>query len=74
MVGSIGGPYDNVLAGMIGGLFKVEVITRRGPWRSIDAVEFATFDWVDWFNNPCLLEPIGNISPPEAKAKLYAAR
>ena len=54
------------------GLFKTEVIHRRGPWRSLEAVEFATLEWVDWFNNRRLLEPIGNIPPAEAEANYYA--
>ena len=55
------------------GLFKTEVIHRRGPWRSFEAVEFATLEWVDWFNNRRLLEPIGNIPPAEAEAEAEAA-
>jgi putative transposase len=54
------------------GLYKAEVIHRRGPWRSFDAVEFATLEWVDWFNNRRLLEPIGNIPPAEAEKHYYA--
>jgi putative transposase len=54
------------------GLFKTEVIHRRGPWRSFDALEYATLEWVDWFNNRRLLEPIGNIPPAEAEANYYA--
>jgi len=60
--------YDNALAETINGLFKAGVIHRRGPWRSFDAVDYAKFDWVDWFNNRRLLEPIGNIPPVEAEA------
>ena len=56
----------------INGLYKAEVIHRRGPWRSFDAVEFATLEWVDWFNNRRLLEPIGNIPPVEAEKHYYA--
>ena len=70
-VGSVGDSYDNALAETINGLFKVEVIHRRGPWRSAEAVEFATLEWVDWFNNRRLLEPIGNIPPAEAEARYY---
>jgi transposase InsO family protein len=70
-VGSVGDSYDNALAETINGLFKAEVIHRRGPWRSFDAVEYATLEWVDWFNNRRLLEPIGNIPP--AEANFYAA-
>jgi len=72
-VGSVGDSYDNALAETINGLFKAEVIHRRGPWRSCDAVEYATLEWVDWFNNRRLLEPIGNIPPAEAEANFYAA-
>ena len=72
-VGSVGDSYDNALAETINGLYKAEVIHRRGPWRSYEAVEFATLEWVDWFNNRRLLEPIGNIPPAEAEAKYYAA-
>jgi putative transposase len=70
-VGSVGDSYDNALAKSIIGLFKTEVIRRRGPWRNIDAVEFATLEWVDWFNTRRLLEPIGNIPPAEAEARYY---
>ena len=72
-VGSVGDSYDNALAETINGLFKAEVIHRRGPWRSFEAVEFATLEWVDWFNNRRLLEPIGNVPPAEAEAAFYAA-
>ena len=72
-VGSVGDSYDNALAETINGLFKAEVIHRRGPWRSFDAVEYATLEWVDWFNNRRLLEPIGNIPPAEAEANFHAA-
>ncbi|MCA0942502.1 IS3 family transposase, partial [Salipiger pacificus] len=72
-VGSVGGSYDNALAETINGLYKAEVIYRRGPWRSFEAVEYATLEWVDWFNNRRLLEPIGNIPPAEAEANFYAA-
>jgi transposase InsO family protein len=70
-VGSVGDSYDNALAETVIGLFKTEVIRRRGPWRNVDAVEFATLDWVDWFNNHRLLEPVGNIPPAEAEARYY---
>jgi len=72
-VGSVGDSYDNALAETINGLYKAEVIHRRGPWRSLEAVEFATLEWVDWFNNRRLLEPIGNVPPAEAEANYYAA-
>ena len=71
-VGSVGDSYDNALAETINGLYKAELIHRRGPWRSFEAVEFATLEWVDWFNNRRLLEPIGNIPPAEADERYYA--
>ncbi|MDR6306216.1 transposase InsO family protein [Nitrobacter vulgaris] len=71
-VGSVGDSYDNALAETINGLYKAEVIHRRGPWRSFEAVEFATLTWVDWFNNRRLLESIGNIPPAEAEERYYA--
>lgn len=71
-VGSVGDSYDNALAETINGLYKAEVIHRRGPWRSFEAVEFATLEWVDWFNNKRLLETIGNIPPAEAEQRYYA--
>jgi transposase InsO family protein len=71
-VGSVGDSYDNALAETVIGLFKTEVIRRRGPWRSLEAVEYATLDWVDWCNNRRLLEPIGNIPPAEAEERYYA--
>ena len=72
-VGSVGDSYDNALAETINGLYKAEVIHRRGPWRSFEAVEFATLEWVDWFNHRRLLEPLGFIPPAEAEEKYYAA-
>ena len=71
-VGSVGDSYDNALAETINSLFKAEVIHRRGRWRSFEAVEFATLEWVNWFNTRRLLEPIGNIPPAEAEARYYA--
>jgi putative transposase len=71
-VGSVGDSYDNALAETINGLDKAEVIHRRRPWRSFEAVEFATLEWVDWFNNRRLLEPIGNMPPAEAEQRYYA--
>ena len=70
-VGSVGDSYDNALAETVIGLFKAEVIHRRGPWRSLEAVEYATLEWVDWFNHRRLLEPIGNVPPAEAEARYY---
>ena len=72
-MGSVGDSYDNALAETINGLCKAEIIHRRGPWRSLEAVEFATLEWVDWFNNRRLLEPIGNSPPAETEANFYAA-
>ena len=72
-VGCVGDSYDNALAETINGLYKAEVIHRRGPWRSLEAVEYATLEWVDWFNNRRLLEPIGHVPPAEAVAAYYAA-
>ena len=71
-VGSVGDSYDNALAETINGLYKAEVIHRRGSWRTMEAVEFATLGWVDWFNNRRLLGPIGNIPPAEAEERYYA--
>ncbi len=71
-VGSVGDSYDNALAETIFGLFKTEEIWPKGPWRNIEEVEFATLEWVDWFNNRRLLEPIGNIPPVEFEAMYYA--
>ena len=75
-----GDSYDNpvlsevegALAETINGLYKAEVIHRRGPWRSFEAVEYATLEWVDWFNHRRLLEPIGKIPPAEAEERYYA--
>jgi transposase InsO family protein len=64
-VGSVGDSYDNALAETLIGLFKTEVIHPRGPWRTLDAVEYATLEWVDWFNNRRLLESIGHVPPAE---------
>ena len=71
-VGSVGDSYDNALAETINGLFKTEVVRRRGPWRTLEAVELATLEWVDWFNHRRLLEPIGNVPPAEAEARYHA--
>ena len=71
-VGGVGDSDDNALAETVIGLFKAEVIRRLGPWRSLEAVEWATLAWGDWFNHRRLLEPIGNIPPAEAEARFYA--
>jgi len=72
-VGTTGDSYDNALAESIIGLYKTEVIRRRGPWRNVEAVEFATLEWVDWFNNRRLLEPIGNVPPAEFEQEYYGS-
>ncbi len=70
-VGSKGDSYDNALAESVIGLYKTEVIRRRGPWRNLDDVEFATLEWVAWFNTRRLLEPIGHIPPAEHEEAYY---
>lgn len=70
-VGSVGDSYDNALAETIIGLYKTELIWQRGPWRNLEAVEFATLEWVHWFNHHRLLEPIGNIPPAELENAYY---
>jgi putative transposase len=70
-IGSVGDSYDNALAESIIGLFKTELIRRQGPWKGLDAVEIATLEWVDWFNNRRLLEATGHIPPAEAEANHY---
>ena len=73
-VGSRGDSYDNALAETIIGLYKTELIRRRGPWRGIDDVEYATLEWVDWFNHRRLLEPIGHVPPAEFEAAYWRRR
>jgi putative transposase len=70
-VGSVGDSYDNALAETMFGLFKSEVIWPRGPWKNLEEVEYATLEWVDWFNNRRLLEPIGDIPPAEFEQAYY---
>lgn len=70
-VGSKGDSYDNALAETINGLYKAELIHRRAPWKTREAVELATLEWVSWFNHHRLLEPIGYIPPAEAEANYY---
>jgi hypothetical protein len=72
-VGSVGDSYDNELVETINGLFKAEVIYRDGPWKVLESVEYATLDWVDWFNNRRLLGPIGYIPPAEFEQVYYEA-
>ena len=70
-VGSRGDSYDNALAETIIGLYKTELVRRRGPWRGIDDLEYATLEWVDWFNHRRLLEPIGDVPPAEFEAAFH---
>ena len=70
-VGSRGDSYDNALAETIIGLYKTELVRRRGPWRGIDDLEYATLEWVDWFNHRRLLEPIGYVPPVEFEAAFH---
>jgi len=70
-VGSRGDSYDNALAETINGLYKTELIHKRGPWKNRESVELATLEWVSWFNHHRLLEPIGYIPPAEAEAQYY---
>ena len=70
-VGSKGDSYDNALAETINGLYKAELNHRRAPWKTKEAVELATLEWVSWFNNHRLLEPVGHIPPAEAEANYY---
>jgi transposase InsO family protein len=70
-VGSTGDSYDNALAESVIGLYKTEVIHRRGPWRGIDEVEFATLEWVAWYNTRRLLEPLGYVPPDEFERAYY---
>jgi len=72
-VGCAGGSHDNALAETINGLFTAEVFHRRSPWRTFGAVEYATLEWVEWFNNGSLREQIGNIPPAEAEANFCDA-
>jgi len=71
-VGSKGDSYDNALAETINGLYKAELIHRRAPWKTVEAVELATLEWVTWFNHQRLLEPIGYIPPAEAEERYYS--
>ncbi len=70
-VGSKGDSYDNALAETINGLYKAELIHRRGPWKTRESVELATLEWVSWFNHHRLMEPLGYIPPAEAEANYY---
>lgn len=70
-VGSVGSSYDNAMAETIMGLYKTEVIRRKGPWRNVEAVELSTLNWVHWFNHDRLLEPIGYVPPAEYEESFY---
>jgi putative transposase len=70
-VGSRGDSYDNALAETIIGLYKTELIRRRGPWKDLDEVEYATLEWVDWFNHRRLLAPIGYVPPAELEVDYH---
>ena len=70
-VGSVGDSYDNALAESIIGLYKAELIERRGPWRSFESVEFATLRWIDWFNNRRLFGPLGYVPSTEFEMEYY---
>ncbi len=71
MVGAVGHSYDNALAETINGLYKTEIIRPNGPWRNLEEVEFATLEWVGWFNHRRLLEQIGDIPPAEFEAMYF---
>ena len=72
-VGSVGDSYDNALAETVIGLYKTEVIRKRGPWRNLEPVEFATLEWVHWFNHHRLLSSIGDRPPAEVETQYYEA-
>lgn len=72
-MGNTGDAYDNALAETINGLYKAEVIHKRGPWKTKSAVELATLEWVSWFNHQRLLESIGDVPPAEAEQRYYQA-
>ena len=67
-MGSVGDSYDNALAETINGLYKAELVHKQGPWKTVEALEWETLNWVTWFNQQRLLEPIGNIPPAEFEA------
>jgi len=73
-VGSVGDSYDNALAESVNGLYKAEVIHRKGPWRNVEAVELATLEWVEWFNNRRLFGPIGHVPPVEYESAYYRSQ
>jgi putative transposase len=73
-IGSVGDSYDNALAETINGLYKTELIRRRGPWRNVDEVELATLEWVHWFNTARLHSALGDVPPDEFETAFYAAQ
>jgi putative transposase len=73
-IGSVGDSYDNALAETVNGLYKTELIRRRGPWRNVDEVELATLEWVHWFNTQRLHGALGDTPPEEFEAAFYAAQ
>lgn len=70
-IGSVADAYDNAIAESTIGLFKNELIRRKGPWRTLDDVEIATLEYVDWFNNRRLHSELGDIPPAEHEANYY---
>jgi putative transposase len=72
-VGSKGDSYDNALAESVNGLFKTELIGPRGPWRSVEQVEVAMLEWIDWYNHRRLHSALGDIPPAEFEANYYAS-
>jgi putative transposase len=70
-VGSVGDSYDNAMAETINGLYKTELIHQQGPWKGLDDVEYATLEWIDWFNHRRILEPLGDIPPAEYETNYY---
>jgi putative transposase len=70
-VGSVGDSFDNALAETINGLYKTELIKHRGPWRTVEQVEYATAEWVDWFNHRRLYEYCGDVPPAELENAYY---
>jgi len=73
-VASVGDSYDNAMAESMVGLYKTEVIRRRGPWKGFDDIEYATLEWVDWFNDRRLLEPIGHVPPASSRPPAIGRR
>ena len=73
-MGTVGDSYDNALAESVNGLYKTELIRKKGPWSGLEAVELATLDYVDWFNNRRLLEPLGHVPPAEFEKVYYDRR